>query len=97
MIYLSFDIKNPFSTKFSSFGYTKCGKTWMPHKFWEFEVYKTNSIIRFILDFTIRQDHAGTRFSTFGIELCLFGWDFEFRVYDNRHWNYENNCWEVYE
>ena len=91
MIYLSFVITNPFSPSFSKV-YETSGKTWMPHRFWEFGVYKTNAIIRCIIDFTIRQDHAG-----FGMELDLFGWGVEFRVYDSRHWNVETECWEVYE
>lgn len=91
MINLSFVITNPFSTRFSSV-YCKSGKTWIPHKFWEFDVYKCNTIIRFFLYFKIRQDHAG-----FGMELGVFGLDFEFRVYDNRHWNSLENCWKVYE
>ena len=91
MIHLAFVLVNPFSERFSSV-YNKTGKTWIPHRFWEFGVYKTNAIIRCILDFTIRQDHAG-----FCIELDLFGWGVEFRIYDSRHWDYENDCWKVYE
>jgi hypothetical protein len=91
LIFLSFALINPFSTRFSSV-YCKSGKTLMPHKFWEFGIYKTNAIIRCILEFTTRQDHAG-----FGVELDLLGWGIEFKVYDNRHWDDEKECWEVYE
>jgi len=91
MINLSFVITNPFSTRYVQV-YTKTGKTCMPHKFWEFEVYKSNAIIRCILEFTTRVDHSG-----FGMELDLFGWGIDFKVYDHRHWDDENNCWEVYE
>ena len=87
MIFLSFAIINPFSTRFSSV-YCKSGKTWMSHKFWEINLYKSNTIIRCISDFTIRKDHAG-----FSIELGLFGWDVEFKVYDHRHWDVDYNCW----
>jgi len=91
MIFLSFAIINSFSTRYVQV-YTKTGKTWMPHRFWEFEVYKSNAIIRCILEFTTRQDHAG-----FGMELDLFGWGIDFKIYDHRHWDFENNCWEIYE
>lgn len=88
MINLSFILSNPFSTTFSSV-YEKSGKTWIPHKFWEFNVYKTSHLIDFTISYTMRQDHAG--FETF---IGLLGWSVEFRFYDSRHWDYENICWE---
>ena len=91
MINFSFNLFNPFSNRFKTV-YAKCGKTWMPHKFWEFNVYKDNSIIRLILEFTIRTDHAG-----FTLEIALLGWLIEFKFYDSRHWDHTNNCWETYE
>lgn len=38
------------------------------------------------------RDHAGLQF-----ELCLFDITFHLEFYDSRHWDYENNKWEVYE
>jgi hypothetical protein len=37
------------------------------------------------------KDHAGWNF-----EIGLFGGIFVLSYYDTRHWDYENNCWEVY-
>lgn len=91
MINLSFNLFNPFSNRFEVV-YETSGKTWNPHKFWEFNVYKDNSIIRLNFKFTIRTDHAG-----FGFDFDLLGYGIDFRFYDHRHWDYENNCWEVYE
>jgi len=34
-------------------------------------------------------DHAG-----FNLNIEIFGLYFIFQIYDNRHWNYEYNCWE---
>ncbi len=91
MINLCFVLSNPFSNRFGGV-YEKSGKTWMPNKFWELGVYKTNSIILFTFNFTIRGDHAGLKFD-FGI----LGLDINFMIYDNRHWDYDNDCWETYE
>lgn len=91
MIYLSFSFTNPFSNRFSAV-YEKTGKTWNPHKFWEFSVQKDNSILKGWFEFTIRQDHAGLNF-----EFGILGWGVNFVLYDHRHWDDENNCWENYE
>ena len=88
MIYFSLGLKNPFSNRFSVV-YEKSGKTWNSHKFWDLTIFKDNSIIRFVFDFGIRQDHAG-----FGFEIGLLGWGIDYRFYDHRHWDDENNCWE---
>ena len=91
MIYLSFSLSNPFSNRFSVV-YEKSGKTWNPHKFWDFTICKNSSIIGFCFDFTMRKDHAG-----FGLEFDLLGWNVEYRVYDSRHWDVEAGRWETYE
>ena len=88
MIFLSLSLSNPFSNRYSVV-YDKTGKTWNPHKFWDLSICKRSSIIGFTFDFTMRQDHAG-----FSLEIELFGWSIEYRFYDNRHWDYENGCWE---
>jgi len=50
----------------------------------------TPSILRFDLDLSWRgHDHAGP-----GISLELFGYFFDFNIYDVRHWNYEEGRWE---
>ena len=91
MIHLSFVLINPFSTQFENV-YEKSGKTFIPHKFWEFGIYKDNSIFKGSFKFSIREDHAGFEF-----DFGLLGWDIIFMIYDNRHWDYESDCWETYE
>jgi hypothetical protein len=49
-------------------------------------------IVLFKYNRTKKQDHAGANIS-FGL-LRLF-W-FNISVYDHRHWDDENNCWENY-
>lgn len=91
MINFSFSLLNPFSDRFSPI-YTNSGATGIAHKFWEFNVYGTNSIVDLRISYTVREDHAGLE-----IFMGFLGWSFEFRIYDNRHWDFKNMCWEVYE
>ena len=88
MINFYFVLSNPFSERFNVV-YEKSGKTWMPHKFWEFSIHKDNSILKGWFKFSIREDHAGFNFN-FGI----LGFGVDFVIYDNRHWDDEKECWE---
>lgn len=36
-------------------------------------------------------DHAGPFFI-----LSLFGYSLNIKIYDNRHWDYDTNTWELY-
>lgn len=38
-----------------------------------------------------KQDHSGIRF-----EICFLTMCFAIQVYDGRHWDYINDCWEVH-
>ena len=63
--------------------------------------YDTN-IYNFIIDLfglfkfqickTKEIDHAG-----FWFNISILGLDFTYRKYDTRHWDWENDTWEVYE
>lgn len=48
----------------------------------------------FIFEFNIstKTDHAGLRF-----EFGLFGYSIQFTFYDTRHWNDEEDDYEIYE
>lgn len=89
MINFSFNIRNPFSSRWKCI---KCldGKL-LRHKHWELQFDKTSDIIGFELRYTIRQDHAGLWAS-----LALFGYDVIFNIYDTRHWDHEKDQWCVY-
>lgn len=84
-----FVLSNPFSERFGVV-YEKSGKTWMPHKFWEFAIHRDTSIFQCWFKFSIREDHAGLNF-----EFGLLGWCINFVIYDCRHWDDQNNCWET--
>ena len=90
MIFLQFNVRNPYSSKFENI---KCwhGNTPFKHKAWEFQLMKTADLADFALQITHRQSHAGIRLS-FG----LFGYNAEFNFYDSRHWDDDTGSWCVY-
>jgi hypothetical protein len=58
------------------------------NKYWELETYLTTfiSIFYFSINWSIKGDHAG-----FSINIEIFKWAFSFKIYDNRHWNWNEN------
>jgi hypothetical protein len=50
------------------------------------------TLIGFTFDWRIKTDHAGPY-----IEVSLFGFDLIINLYDKRHWDYQNDCWEKYD
>lgn len=50
------------------------------------------NIFHFIIRLNKRSDHAG-------LNLSLSIWKFmiDFQIYDNRHWDYDKDAWEVYD
>ena len=89
MIYLNLTVNNPWSDRFNHV-FAKSGKI-TKHKAWEFEVYRSDTIVEFETRLSIRQDHAG-----FQLGFGLFSWTVRFQLYDTRHWNYDKSQWEVY-
>lgn len=62
------------------------------HKAWEFEVTRYSyDVAKIYFEWSARCDHAGPK-----AEISLLGYSVSFQIYDTRHWNYDNNCWEVY-
>jgi hypothetical protein len=63
------------------------------HKNIELEIVRDNFYffkVRF--EGNWKKDHAG-----FNCELNLFTFAIDIRFYDYRHWDHENNCWEIKE
>ena len=57
------------------------------NKYWELEIstdYKVD--IKFLIEYTTKGDHNGF---TFLVEVYRFS--FSFKIYDIRHWDWENN------
>lgn len=66
----------------------------IPRKFWEiqlttFEAYE--SYFNFSIKWTHKCDHAG-----FNLTFELFFLYFCFQVYDSRHWDYDNDRYEIH-
>lgn len=90
MINISLTITNPWSDRWDM-GMCFSGRI-TKNKSWELQFPKTNTIICLEFKFTTKQDHAG-----FYLELNLFGRGFIFQIYDNRHWDYDNQKWSEHE
>lgn len=90
MIKFNFIIENPWSDRFDA-GYC-WGRKITKHKAWEFQAYRSNVIFEKGLYITTRQDHAGIK-----LEFGVLTFSFVLQIYDTRHWNYDKNCWEVYD
>ena len=87
MINLKFELSNPFSDRWNSIYST--GGYLTENKSWEMQVTKTNAIVDVSINFTMHGDHAGLT-----VELGLLGFSGHLTIHDNRHWDYENKCWE---
>jgi hypothetical protein len=87
MINVNFTINNPWSNCWNSIKVWH-GTTPLPYKFWEIQIMKTADIICIDFSLTHMRDHAGLE-----IELGLFGWNTNFKLYDSRHWNNVENRW----
>jgi len=86
MIYFNFILKNPFSNRWEIKS-TRSGLIGQ-NKAWEFNTYKTAHIIGLDIKWDFKTDHAGLQ-----IMIGIFGRDFEFNLYDRRHWDSETNTW----
>ena len=92
MINLRLELQNPWSKdRFKNLGCLHGRIT--KHKAWELEhTFYDGMIIDCDFKFSTKGDHAGL-----SIMLGLLVYGVHFTVYDTRHWDYENNCWQVYE
>jgi hypothetical protein len=90
MIFLQFNIRNPWSDRFVNIGCWH-GNTFIKNKFWEIQIYKGSDIVDIFLRLTHRQSHAGLH-----LGVGLFGINIEFQIYDNRHWDHETKSWEIH-
>ena len=92
LIHFNFNIRNPYRKP--SFQNLFCiSKLFTKHKAWEFEVlYVAQTIVECDFSIRVKTDHAGLDLS-FG----LFGYVAHFVIYDTRHWDDENDDYEIYE
>jgi hypothetical protein len=89
MIHINFGLSNPWGAPFDNL-WNRSGRV-TKNTSWELELLKGQQLIGFEFGYTMRCSHAGLR-----LELALLGYSVAFQTYDNRHWNYSTNDWEVY-
>ena len=89
MIYSKFSIANPWSRDDFKNVWSWSGFV-TKNKAWELEIISCSwYLLHAECELSIRgKDHAG-----FNLELGLLGFVVSFRVYDCRHWDYDNNKW----
>lgn len=92
MITFQLEILNPLWDKRFANLYCSAGSTFVPNKYWELEILKSNELIGFNFSITSRQDHAGL-----AVTVAVLGYSINFKLYDHRHWDYEINNWIDYE
>ena len=59
------------------------------NKFWELQIDRDDVVLLLGMAVRHRVSHAGL-----SLEIGLLGYCLNFDLYDSRHWDYENNCWE---
>lgn len=88
MIYFNINIRNPkWWNRFENL-WNKGGTTPFKNKCWEVQFMKCSELFRIEFNWTVQQDHAGVN-----LELGLFGYQFDMKFYDSRHWNIYTNTW----
>jgi len=86
LINLNFSITNPWSDRFTNL-FARGGMV-TKHKAWEFEIYRSDTVIELEFRISARQNHAGVE-----LGLGLFSWTMRVQLYDTRHWNYIKKEW----
>jgi hypothetical protein len=88
MISFNFNLRNPWSTAFENLWCCDFA-TPFKHKFIELEFTRDSTLVCCMLNWTIRQSHAGL-----DVELGVFGYNLHFQYYDNRHWDGGSGTWQ---
>lgn len=91
MIYINFYLLNPWKKGLEYKNlYHKLVKV-TKHKSIYIELLHTKTtLIGFCVDIhPFKTSHAG-----FDVNFALFGYSLQIEFFDNRHWNFEKDCWE---
>ena len=91
MISFSFNLSNPFSSRWENI-FNRSVVFDKYHKAAEFEIYRDNTIISLMFRWSARQSHAGIL-----LDIGLLGYTVSAQYYDTRHWNDEAGRFYVYE
>lgn len=94
MIKAALQIRNPFAKDNScKFDWNKTISL-TKNKTLEVQLWKSScyNLFLFSVDLSWRgSDHAGPE-----LNIEILGLDFTIKIYDNRHWDYENGTWQSY-
>jgi hypothetical protein len=87
---IRFELRNPFD-RWDYFNNLGCISGMITKfKAWELEhTYYSPLLLDFELRWNRQTDHAGLEFG-----LGILGYGIHFRIYDTRHWNDYDKCWE---
>jgi hypothetical protein len=94
MVRFGFSIAWPFRWKVEQRDFVLFSKRLFENKAFELQIsrFDPDELIEFDLDLNWQgHDHAGPR-----LELTVLGWFFSTKLYDTRHWDYDNNRWATY-
>ena len=91
MINLQINLRIPGSDRFKNIKCCQGSMPFLKNKFWEIQIYQSADILDLFIRITHKQDHAGIH-----LGLGLLGFNIEFQIYDNRHWNKNINDWSQY-
>lgn len=94
MINFTFKIENPWATGHNQHDFVYKDWQMRAHKHLEAQVtwWDWQTLLEFKLSTHWRgRDHAGP-----SISITILGLMFDLSIYDDRHWNYDLNCWQEY-
>jgi hypothetical protein len=90
MVDILFQLECPISDNWWKNLYNKSWKV-TENKSIEIQLIRDSSLLGLTTQLRNKGDHPGFRFS-----LSILFITFDFQFYDGRHWDYENDCYEVY-
>ncbi len=89
-MYLNFSIKNFFYKKNNFKGFFSFHKKLTEYKYFEFECLRDSyHLLNLEFKVSFKEDHAGIR-----LAISLLGVELYAQIYDSRHWDFANNCWQ---
>lgn len=91
MLRLDLLLSNPFVVdKFKNL----CSKSGLisTNKAVEAQVYRHSPVL---IKFELVMSHSGRDHAGYSIAAGICGYVIEFSIFDTRHWDYKNKCWET--
>ena len=93
MIYFNTSISNPFSRDSNFKNYFSITGKLSGNKYWEVGGCRDSTCL---VGIELDTRWSGINHGGIHIELTLCGYCFSALIYDNRHWDYDTDDWEVH-